>query len=132
MNRIAARILLGLPGLFIFLTGLVFLANPVAASEKLQLAAESAEGLSNLRGMSGAPLIAVGLSLLLAAITKKLEYARPAVFFLLALLVARGASYVLDGPTDAIGLFLAVPTLTFALMGLGHWLLVKKPDAEAS
>ena len=124
MKKIIAKILLALPGLFILATGLVFLTNPEAAGEKLALAAQGSEGLSNLRGMAGAPLFAVGGFLLLAAITEKLEYARPAALFLLALVTSRLVSYAVDGPTEAIGTFLAVPTIAFALMAAGHTLLV--------
>ncbi len=130
MKRIAAKVLLALPGLFIFVTGMVFLINPEAASAKLLLTASGAEGLSNLRGMAGAPLFAVGTTLLLAAITEKLEYARPAAIFLLALLASRALSYVADGPTEAIGLFLAVPSIAFALMAVGHKLLVDSERDE--
>ncbi len=126
-----SRILLALPGLFILMTGVVFLTNPGAAAEKLKLVAENAEGLSNLRGMAGAPLFAVGVCLLLAAITKKLEYARPAAIFLLALIGARIASYAIDGPTGAIALFLAVPATAFGLMVAGHVLLVKGEAAQS-
>ena len=55
MSKIAIKTLFGLPGLFILLTGLVFLLNPEAGLAKLKLTAEGAEGLSNLRGMSGPP-----------------------------------------------------------------------------
>ncbi|MEM6930296.1 MAG: DUF4345 family protein, partial [Myxococcota bacterium] len=103
MNRILARVLLGLPGLFILTTGIVFLTNPGAASDKLLLVAQGAEGLSNLRGMAGAPLFAVGASLLLAAITQKLVYARPAALFLLALIGSRLVSYVVDGAAQPLG-----------------------------
>lgn len=127
MNNTAARILLALPGLFILMTGIVFLTNPEAASAKLMLTAQGAEGLSNLRGMAGAPLFAVGVSLLLSAITQKLEYARPAAIFLLALLASRVLSYVVDGPPSSIALFLAIPTVAFGLMIAGHKLLVAKP-----
>ncbi|MBX2796738.1 MAG: DUF4345 family protein [Myxococcales bacterium] len=124
MKTTAARILLGLPGLFILTTGVVFLLAPEAGAAKLQLVARGSEGLSNLRGMAGAPLFAVGASLILAAITTRLVYARPAAIFLLALIASRVLSYLVDGPTDAIGLFLAVPSITFAMMLIGHKLLV--------
>jgi len=117
------KLFLGLPGLFIAGTGLMFLLHPAGAADKLQLVAATSEGLSNLRGLAGGPLLAVGTSLLLAAATDKLEYARPGAIFLLVLLGARVLSYVVDGPTDAIGLFLAVPTMTFASMVVGHKLL---------
>ena len=124
MKHLAARALLALPGLFILTTGVVFLTNPEAASAKLLLEAQSAEGLSNLRGMAGAPLFAVGAMLLLAAITEKLEYARPAALFLLTLIAARIASHLIDGPSASIVLFLVVPSVAFALMAAGHKLLV--------
>lgn len=132
MNKIVARILLGLPGLFIMITGLVFLSNPAAAADKLMLVADNAAGLSNLRGMAGAPLFAVGVSLLLAAVTRKLEYARPAAIFLLALIAARLASNAIDGGTESFGLFLAVPVAAFTLMAIGHRLLNAGGDSQKS
>lgn len=123
MNKLPARILLGLPSLFILLSGLMFLFNPSAAADKLMLTPQGAEGLSNLRGFAGASVIAVGVSLLLASITAKLEYARPAAIFLLVLISARLLSHVVDGPTDSIALFLAIPAVAFGLMLAGHKLL---------
>ena len=123
MTKTIARHCLGLPGLFISFTGLVFITNPTGAAAKLQLGATTAEGLSNLRGLAGAPLLAVGATLLLAAATARLEYARPAAIFLATLFAARLASHVLDGADQPIGLFLAVPAVTFGLMLAGHKLL---------
>jgi len=131
MTKNIARALLGIPGLFIMTTGLVFLTNPAAAADKLQLVANGAEGLSNLRGMLGAPLFAIGSTLVLGAITARLEYARPAAIFLLALIGARLASYGLDGANQPILLFLTVPSVTFGLMLAGHKLLDVVADRPA-
>jgi len=125
MTRNFARLFLALPGLFIMTTGLVFLFSPEAATEKLLWGSQGAESLSNIRGMSGAPLFAVGATLLLGAVTSKLEYARPAAMFLLALLGARVLSYFADGAPGSIALFLAVPATAFGLMVVGHVLLDK-------
>jgi hypothetical protein len=132
MTRTIARILLGLPGLFITLTGSVFLLSPSSAAEKLLLVPQGAEALSNIRGMAGAPLLAVGVCLILAAITARLEYARPAAIFLLALIGARMLSYGVDGAPGSIALFLAVPSVAFAFMVAGHVLLDRseKPTEE--
>ena len=123
MQKNVARVLLGLPGLFIFASGVVFLANPVAAADKMLLSADSAEALSNLRGFAGAPVMSIGAMLLLSAFTARLEYARPAALFLLTLIGARVVSYLVDGPTDAIGLLVGVPVVAFSLMLAGHKLL---------
>ena len=56
---------------------------------------------------------------------QKLEYVRPAAIFLLVLLLARVLSYVVDGPVDAIGVFIAVPATVFAMMAAGHLLLAR-------
>jgi|GEM_PF-1190817 len=127
-----ARVLLGLPGLFILASGLMFLLNPTAAADKLLLLPQGTEGLSNLRGFLGAPVIAIGVSLLLAAKTTKLEYARPAAMFLLLLIVARLVSYAADGPTDAIAQLLAVPAVAFGLMLAGHKLLDRATHVRAT
>ena len=125
MSNLAIKALFGLPGLFILTTGLVFVTSPESALEKLQLTASGAEGLSNMRGLGGAPLVAVGVSLLLGALTEKLEYVRPGVIFVLTLIGARLVSYVVDGPIDAIGLFVAIPSTVFAMMAAGHVLLAR-------
>jgi len=122
-QRSLARVFLGLPGLFILFTGLVFLTQPEAALAKLQLSAHGAEGLSNMRGLGGAPLVAVGASLLMSAVTANLTYARPGAIFLLVLLAARLLSHVLDGASGSLALFLTLPSVTFALMMVGHRLL---------
>ncbi len=123
MKKTLAKILLGLPGLFILVSGMMFLTSPEVGAAKLLLEAQGPEGLSNLRGMAGAPLASIGVMLLLAAWTEKLEYARPAALFLLLLVGARVASHLVDGPSGALALFLAVPTVTFGLMLAGHKLL---------
>lgn len=123
MNQNVGRILLGLPGVFIALSGLVFLLNPGAGAEKLLLTPDGAEGLSNLRGFSGAPVLAVGIGIIIAAITKNLANARPGAIFVLALIVARLLSYFVDGPNPNFGLYLAVPTVVFVLMVAGHKLI---------
>lgn len=134
MTRMAAKVLLGLPGLFILTTGVVFLTNPQAASDKLLLVAQGSEGLSNLRGLAGGSIFAVGASLVLAAITEKLEYARPAAIFLIALLASRIISYGIDGADQPIALFLAIPSVAFGLMVAGHVLLTRSatPPLEAA
>jgi len=124
VNQTLGRILLGLPGLFILASGLVFLFNPGAAAAKLSLEPQSIDGLSNMRGFLGAPIIAVGISILMSAITRKLEYARPGVLFLFALVFARLLSRGIDGPVEALGLYVAVPTIAFGFMLAGHKLLV--------
>ncbi len=83
----------------------------------------SAEALSNLRGMGGAPLFAVGATLVIAAVTAKLEYARPAALLLVTLIAARLLSYVLDGAPTSIALFLAIPSIAFGFMVAGHKML---------
>lgn len=118
------RVLLGLPGLFILLSGLVFLLAPERAAAKLLLDPQGIDGLSNLRGFVGAPVLAVGISILMSAITQKLEYARPGVFFLFGLIFARLLSFAVDGPAEAFALYLTVPVVAFALMALGHKLMV--------
>jgi len=129
MNNMAARILLGIPAIFILVSGLMFLLNPAGAAEKLMLVPQGAEGLSNLRGFAGASIIAIGVSLFLSAVTQKLEYARPAAIFLLVLIGARVLSYLVDGPVDSIALFIAIPVLAFGMMVVGHKLLVSGQDA---
>lgn len=131
MRTLAPKILFGLPGLFIFGSGLMFFLFPERAAEKLLFAPEGAEGLSNLRGFSGASVLAVGVSLLLAAATEKLEYARIAAIFLLTLIAARVVSYVVDGPNDNIALFLAIPSIAFAFMVAGHVAVARKEGHDA-
>ena len=132
MTRNVARVFLAVPGLFITLTGLVFLFSPESAAEKLLLGAQSAEALSNIRGMSGAPLFSVGAMLLLSAATARLEYARPAALFLLTLISARLLSYAVDGPPGSIALFLTIPSVAFAFMLTGHKLLDRAEAADAA
>ncbi len=132
MNKLTvARVLFAIPGLFILMSGLMFLFNPAGAADKLLLVPQGAEGLSNLRGMLGASVIAVGSSVLLGAVTAKLEYVRPGAIFVLVLIGARVLSYVVDGPNDSIVLFVAVPSTVFMLLVAGHKLLDSAHAEEA-
>jgi hypothetical protein len=123
MKQKIGQALLGLAGTFISLSGAMFLFNPEGAAAKLLLSPEGAEGLSNLRGFAGASVLAVGLGIVIAAITKNLANARSGALFVLLLLVARILSYVIDGPIDTIGLFLAIPSTVFVMMIAGHKLI---------
>lgn len=132
MTRTIARVLLAVPGLFIATTGIVFLLSPASAADKLLLGANTAEALSNIRGMAGAPLFSVGSMLLLSSYTQKLEYARPAALFLLTLLGARVLSYGVDGAPGSIALFLTIPSVAFGMMLAGHKLLDHANETEGS
>lgn len=124
MQKNLGRLLFGLPGVFILLSGLMFLLAPDKASAKLMLEPQSIDGISNLRGFLGAPVIAVGVSLILAGFTAKLEYARPGAIFVLVLILARILSRVVDGPYDSFGLYVAVPSVVFGLLVAGHKLIL--------
>ena len=76
-----------------------------------------------MRAFVGAPLLGIGISLLVGALTERLEHARAAAIFLLALLVTRGLSFATDGAFDNLGLYIAVPGVAFALMLVGHKLM---------
>jgi hypothetical protein len=131
MKKTVGKSILGVLALFILITGSVFVLLPERAAAKLLLDPQGAEGLSNLRGLAGAPLVGVGLSLMIAAITEKLEHARAAAIFLLCLITARLLSYGIDGPIDSIGLFLAVPVTVLGLMIVAHKLIDSEPHAAA-
>ncbi len=127
-----AKFFIGLPGFFILASGLMFMFAPENAAAKLMLEPQSVDGWSNIRGFLGAPVIAVGASILLGAITGKLEYVRSGAIFVLALAFARILSRVVDGPYDSFGVYLAVPLVVFALLAIGHKLLVSGDGAEAT
>ncbi|MCO4769016.1 MAG: DUF4345 family protein [Deltaproteobacteria bacterium] len=131
MNSTLGRILLGLPGLFIALSGLMFLLNPGGGAAKLLLTPEGAEGLSNLRGFTGASVFAVGAGIIIGAVTRNLANARPGAIFVLVLIGARVLSYFVDGPNPNVGLYIAIPSVAFAFMVAGHKLIERDHTAGA-
>lgn len=123
MKKTLGRVLLGLPGLFISLSGALFLFAPARAAEKLLLTPQGIEGLSNLRAFVGAPVLAAGIAILIGAVTCTLENARGGALFVVLLLLARLVSLGLDGVTPGIGIYLAVPGVVLAMLLAGHKLI---------
>lgn len=122
-KKTIGRVLLGLPGLFISLSGAMFLLAPTRAAEKLLLSPQGIEGLSNMRAFVGAPVLAAGIAILIGAATCKLENARGGALFVVLLLVARLVSLGLDGMTPGLAVYITVPAVVLAMMVAGHKLI---------
>lgn len=131
-KQTVGKILLGLVAAFLLATGTVNLLVPERAASSLMLDPQGVEGLSNVRAFLGAPLIGLGGSLLVAAITARLDHARAAAMFVLTLLAGRLLGLLVDGGFDALGLYLAVPTGVLATMIVAHKLIESPEDAPAS
>ena len=94
--------------------------------------AKGVEGLSNVRALWGGAITAIGLSVAIAAITCKIENARPAVLFSFMLVIARVTGMVMDGTFDRAILFTIVPVVVFLILLVAHKLLDKVHEAEAA
>lgn len=131
--RNIGRGILGTVGLFISGAGATFLLSPTRAAAKFLIDPQGIEALSNIRGFIGAPVLAVGLAIIIAAVTERLENARAGALFIVLLLAARITSLVADGPTDQAALFIGVPAVVLALMIAAHKMIESgKEEAHAS
>ncbi len=126
MKKKIGQAILGVVGLFISGSGAMFLLLPARAADKLMLVPDGATGLSHFRAFAGAAVLAVGLSLIIAAVTARLDHARAGALFVLGILAARVISYAVDGPTPEIVLYTAIPSTVFALMLVAHKLIVSE------
>ena len=129
--KLIARILLGLVALFMLVNGLRLMFAPAGALAGLLVETSGAEGLSNVRALWGGAITAIGLSVLIAAITCKIENARPAVLFTFMLVIARVIGMITDGMFDRAIIFAAVPVAVFLVLLVAHKLLDKVQEAEA-
>ena len=127
----AVRVILILVGLFILATGVISMFAPDRIAEKMLLNPEGAEGLSNIRAFLGAALAAIGISVLIAAVKAEIWHARPAVLFVIGLVVARIIGLVSDGSFPSIGLVVAIPLVVFGLLVAAHILLHKADKVDA-
>jgi len=130
--RDVGRGILGSVGLFISGAGATFLLNPNRAAAKFLLEADSVTALSNIRAFIGAPVLALGIAVIIAAITEKLDNARAGALFLILLLVARATSIVVDGTPEGIGYLMGVPFVALVLMIAAHKMIDSGKHAQGS
>jgi len=130
--KLIARILLGLVALFILINGVRLMFDPAGALAGLMVDAKAIEGVSNVRALWGGAITAIGLSVAIAAITCKIENARPAVLFSFMLVIARVTGMVMDGMFERAIIFTIVPVVVFVVLLIAHKLLDKAHEAEAT
>ncbi|MEM7300346.1 MAG: DUF4345 family protein [Pseudomonadota bacterium] len=130
-RKLTARLLLGLVALFLLMNGLRIMFDPSGALAGMLVDANSAEGLSNVRALWGGAITAIGISVVIAAVTGKIENARPAVLFSFMLVVARIVGIIVDGSFDRAIVFTVVPIVVFLLLLTAHKLLDKSEEAQA-
>ena len=128
--KLVARVLLSLVALFMLVNGLRLMLDPASALVGLSVTADDVEGLSNVRALWGGAITAIGISVVIAAVTCDINNARPAVLFTLALVVARILGMTVDGMFANAILFTAVPVVVFLVLLAAHRLLDKVAEAE--
>ncbi len=128
--KLIARVLLGLVAAFMLVNGLMLMFNPTGALPGLLVTADGAEALSNVRALWGGAITAIGISVIIAAVTCDINNARPAVLFSFALVIGRVAGMVVDGMFDKAILFTVVPIIVFLILLAAHKLLDKVAEAE--
>lgn len=125
-NKLIGRGIFGVLSLFLSASGLMFMLAPDRGAAKLLISPEGVEGLSNFRAFLGAPILAIGISLAIAAVTQRVDNARPAALFVMGLLFARVVSFAVDGPTPNFALYVGVPGAVFVLLLVAHKLMLSK------
>ncbi len=132
MKKTAGKSMLGLVSLFITVAGATFLLSPESAAAKLMVTPGGPESLSNLRAFVGAPLVGIGVSLFIGAVTARLDHARAAALFVVMLIAARLLSLAVDGFSAGSLVNLAVPVGVLVFMVVGHKLIDAGEADEAS
>ena len=130
--KLIARLLLGLAGLFFLANGLNLMLNPSGALAGLMLTAGGTEGLSNVRALWGGAITSIGLCVVIAAVTAKIENARPAVLFTFMLVIARIIGMVSDGMFDRAIFYTAIPVIVFLVLLTAHKLLDKAEAGQSA
>ncbi len=120
-----ARLLILLAALFFLGTGIGIMFVPASMAEGLSISPEGILGLSNMRGLFGGAIVAIGISVLIAAVKAEIIHARPGVLFVIAVVIGRILGLVVDG-YDATALkIIAVPVVVFGMLLTAHKLLDK-------
>ena len=123
--KLFARILLALVAAFMLINGLMLMVNPAGSLAGMMVAADGAEGLSNVRALWGGAITAIGISVVWAVVTADINNARPAVLFTFMLVAGRGLGLVFDGMYDKVIIYTAVPVVVFLLLLVAHKMLDK-------
>jgi len=126
--KTTARVILFLVAAFFLFPGLRLMFDPSGALAGLGVGADSTIALSNVRAMFGGAITAIGVCVLIAAITCNIWNARPAVIFVLAVVVGRIAGLALDGFDKQAAMFTAVPIVVLILLIVAHKLLDKAAE----
>ena len=126
----ASRVILLLVGLFILGSGAVAMFAPERMAEKMLVELKGAEGLSHFRAFLGAGLAAIGISVLIAAAKAEIWHARPAVLFVLGIVLARTIGLAQDGSFPSVTLYIVIPLVVFGLLVVAHVLLHKSQAAS--
>ena len=129
--RTAARVLLALAALFFLGTGLGIMFNPAAMAEGLSMSPDGILGLSNMRGLFGGAVAAIGISVAIAAYKGEIIHARPGVLFVIAIVIGRLVGLAADGYDATAVQFIAVPVVVFALLLAAHKMLDKANATHA-
>ncbi|MCJ8309773.1 MAG: DUF4345 family protein [Rhizobiaceae bacterium] len=130
--KLTARILLALVALFMLINGVRLMISPGSALAGLLVDATGAESLSNVRALWGGAITAIGISVVIAAVTGKIENARPAVLFTFMLVIGRVIGMAVDGMFDRAIIFTSVPVVVFLILLAAHTLLDSAQKAEAT
>ncbi|MCJ8323319.1 MAG: DUF4345 family protein [Rhizobiales bacterium] len=113
-----------LVALFFIATGLMLMFNPSRALEGMLVGSvEPAAALSSIRALWGGAILAIGVNVLIGALTENFAAIRVGPLFVLALIFARIYSYFVDGSFDGFTASLIPPVIVFILMLIAHKLL---------
>lgn len=129
--KLTARVLLGLVALFMLANGLRLMFDPAGALPGLAVTSNGIEGLSHVRALWGGAITAIGISVVIAAVTCNIINARVAVLFTFGLVIGRLAGMATDGMYENAIVFTIVPIVVFLVLLVAHKLLDKVAEAEA-
>ncbi len=115
-----ARVLLALVAAFLLITGLRLMFDPKGVMEGLLITSDSVVGLSHVRALFGGAITAIGVSVMIAAVTYQIGHARPAVFFMIAIVVGRVVGLILDGYDSTAATFILFPVVVLTLLFVAH------------
>jgi hypothetical protein len=99
--------------------------DPTRALEGLHIASDSVVGLSNIRALLGGAITAIGISVVIAAVTYQIGHARPAVLFMISIVAGRVVGLIVDGYDSTAAAFILPPVVVLTLLLVAHRLHYK-------
>lgn len=130
-NTNIGRGIFAIIAIFFIGNGLMVMLNPTSILDHMLLGSvESVSGLSSIRALLGAAILAIWASVLLGAIKTNFSYILVGVINLSAVIFARLVGYFVDGSFPEFVPMIVPPIIALALMLIARKLMTGSTDQQ--